>query len=235
MPILSCASLPGIWHRAGVNELWLADCPLQCACQITLLHRAMAASPQLRPRPASWSWANRPTVPPGTWALPRHPHEAVSGRLRMSCLSCQGLEKGGSDPAAASPLPAPGRRPSPPTSRNPPALVGAALPGPLARFASLSGHPASCAVQQKAPTRTAPFWPPRSRGNPEATGPQRAVLRPPGTAAGHSRPTVPAARAQAASLTPPWPLSGSASVAQAQAPPSQRAGGRCGTRAGHHD
>lgn len=99
-------------------------------------------------------WVNGAPCAPGT-----SPQEAVSGGLRMSRLSLQGLEKGGSDPAAASPLPAPGRKPSPPTPRGPRASVRAALPGPLARLASLPGHPASRAVQQKDRTRAAPSWP----------------------------------------------------------------------------
>lgn len=229
--------LSGAWHCAGVSKLWLADCPLHCVCQSTLLPGPRAPLGRLSPAEARACLLVFGQSVNGTpWALGTSPNEAVSGGLRMSRLSGQGLEKGGSDPAAASPLSAPGRRPSPPTPRGPRASVQAAVAGPLARFASLPGHPASRAVQQKDRIRAAPSWSSAESQEPRrdpARGAQFSDPRAPPQ--GRSPPAVPSARAQAASLTPPWPRSGSASVAQARAPPSQRAGGRRGTRAGHHD
>lgn len=75
--------------------------------------------------------------PLDTGHFPPPTHEAISGGLRMSCLSRhQGLEKGGSDPCrAAFPLPTPRRRPSSPARRAPGPSVRGALPGPLARLA----------------------------------------------------------------------------------------------------
>ena len=97
-------------------------------------------------------------------------------------------------------------------------------------------HPSVAPSNKRSGLQPRPPGPPRSRGKPRGDrAPHRPVLRPPDTVAEHSRPSVPSARARAASLTPPWPRSGSASVAQARAPPSQLAGGRRGTRAGHHD
>lgn len=142
----------------------------------------------------------------------------------------QGPETGGRDPAGphgrqgADQAPPHSVVTSPPSERRSPGL-----------------SPGLCCSQ--ATPRVAPSnkrtgfepHPPRGSENPEGARDTAPAPGPRARPQGHPRPAVPTARAQAASLTPPWPRSGSASVAQARAPPSQRAGGRRGARAGHHD
>lgn len=197
-----------------------------------------ATRPPLRcqgPGLASWSLANRSTMPLGHRALPP-PYKATSGRLRMPLLSRHQAQRG----EEVTPPRRLGCQPQ--NADRAPQRLGAPEPPSAPRLrALLLGFPRSRATPRVAPSNKKTGPRPRPPGPPSPGGELGGSLgrgaRFPGLWArpqGRSRPAMPAARAHPASLTPPWPRSGSASTAEPRRL-HRCAWGRRGARAGHHD
>jgi hypothetical protein len=202
----------------------LAGCPLHWACKAPSFTRPRAPLspllPRRGPRLASRSLANRSTVPPERWALPPTKRQVGDCACPAGAAPPRPAARR-QRPQTHSGLPARERSPGPPTPESR-GLRGIRAPGPLAQSPWPPGG--SRRPTKKigpGPRPPAPAWGQRDLGRT----PGHTASGSPVPEARSVRPMVAAAGAQTASLTPPWPRSGSASAARTRAPPSLRAGG----------
>lgn len=190
----------------------------------------MSTSPQPRPRVCLLVFGQ--SVNGAPWALGTLPHEALGGGLRMPRLSRHlGLEKGRKQPHRGLLTANPRAQIKPPNAPGSPSLRRSGAPWASRPASVVPGPPRESRRPTKGWNSSRALLAFRgTTGTPRQPGPRRRVPRPPGTAAGALSARRFRSPGAGRSLTPPWPRSGSASVAQAPKPPSLRRGRGGGRR-----